>query len=346
LNEAIVDIEQREFAPKIFATNGDKPSLLPNVRHEILQHAANYAQWGKIHNILLIGSILTKRWKPDSDIDVTVIMEPFSEESFKAARQYSADHQDTELLTGTEHPVNVFIRDDWDDSLADQIYYVLEDDWYKQTIVKPLEINKYLDAFERYVSAIDLEKAELKRDLIDYDELAQFAPEDVKGLQSQVQAKLDEINDSVKKLAATYKTIHALRNIAFRAEMSPEEIRQFQIKNKLPANVVYKLLQRYHYTRFLTAINKALESAGGAIDTDQDVDDVEQAFDVESAFKHITNNEVSVDDIEKVLDEITTSAAAGSYEVPLGARPQARRRKRKKKLKGILTYENLQNKRG
>ena len=335
MNEAIVDIEQKGFAPEIFAIDGGKPSLLPNVRREILQQVANYAQWGKIGDIILIGSILTKRWKDDSDLDITVIMSPFSEESFKAARQYSADHQDLQLLSHTNHPINVFIRNDWNEDLADQIYDVLRDEWVKQTDVKPLEIDKYLSAFDKYVSAIDLQKAELARDLIDYDELSDFAPEDVKGLQTQVQKKIDEIDDSVKKLAAAYKTIHALRNMAFRKEMSPEEIRQFQIKNKLPSNVIYKLLSKYHYTRFLVAINKALKNAGGEIATDADVDDVEQAFDVESVIDKL----LAGGDAEELLGEMTTSGAAGAYDVPLGATPQARRkRKSKKRIKGILSY--------
>ena len=37
------------------------------------------------------------------------------------------------------------------------------------------------------------------------------------------------------------------RRKAFDSDMSPEEIRKYGIKNRLPKAVIYKMLEKYHY---------------------------------------------------------------------------------------------------
>ena len=47
-------------------------------------------------------------------------------------------------------------------------------------------MNVYLKDFERKVQEIDVVKGELKRDIIDYDELSELKPGDIQGLQDKV----------------------------------------------------------------------------------------------------------------------------------------------------------------
>mgnify|MGYP000158447431 CR=1 FL=1 len=47
--------------------------------------------------------------------------------------------------------------------------------------------------------------------------------------------------------------------IAFDKDMSPDQIKTFSIKNRLPKNVIYKMLEKYHYLTFLKKCKKILD---------------------------------------------------------------------------------------
>ena len=56
----------------------------------------------------------------------------------------------------------------------------------------------YQADFEKKVNEIDVVKGELKRDIVDYDELSELEPGQIKNLQSKIQKKLKEIEDSIE----------------------------------------------------------------------------------------------------------------------------------------------------
>jgi len=326
MKEAITDLPQRNLDSQVFILDGDTPSLNPEIRQQLLDLATTYTQWGKVFDVYLIGSILTKQYTAEADMDVTLLMEPYSRESYRQAREYAGANWDKDFAIGTEHPINMFVRDEWVDDLADQIYDVIGNKWIKHTELKPFSVEDYFKSFEKYVSQIDLVKGELERDIIDLNRLKQFSSEDLDGLRELMQTKLEEIDSDVKQLVGSYKTIHAIRKLSFNKVFTPEEIKEFQIKNRLPANIVYKLLERYHYTKILGSLADVLKQSSGEIDKPSDVDDIELALKGEAQ-----------DILNSVISELTGSGAAGAYEVPLGARPQGqvkarpKRRKRKKK---------------
>ena len=39
----------------------------------------------------------------------------------------------------------------------------------------------------------------------------------------------------------------------------PDEIRKYGIKNKLPKNVIYKMLEKYHYSKLFAKCKKVME---------------------------------------------------------------------------------------
>ena len=53
--------------------------------------------------------------------------------------------------------------------------------------------------------------------------------------------------------------------------MTPEQIRQFGIKNRLPKAVIYKMLEKYHYITFYKYCKKILEDG---VVTDKEIDDL------------------------------------------------------------------------
>ena len=48
------------------------------------------------------------------------------------------------------------------------------------------DVNLYLKDFERKVQEIDVIKGELKRDIIDYDELKELKPGEIKDLEKRI----------------------------------------------------------------------------------------------------------------------------------------------------------------
>ena len=55
-----------------------------------------------------------------------------------------------------------------------------------------------------------------------------------------IRNKLDEIEDSIQSIIDTGDQVIQDRQDAFQSDMSPEEIREFSKKHKLPKNVIYK----------------------------------------------------------------------------------------------------------
>ena len=91
----------------------------------------------------------------------------------------------------------------------------------------------YVKDFEKKVQEIDVVKGELKRDIIDYRELEGLTNDDVLNLQDKINTKLDEIEDSIRDIIKIGDGVDAERRSAFDRDMSPDEIRQYGIKNRL-----------------------------------------------------------------------------------------------------------------
>ena len=116
----------------------------------------------------------------------------------------------------------------------------------------------YVKDFEKKVQEIDVIK-ELKRDIIDYKELKGLTTNDVLDLQDKVKDKLEEIEDSIEDIIKIGDVVIADRRKTFDSDMSPDEIRKYGIKNRLPKAVIYKMLEKYHYITFYKYCKKILE---------------------------------------------------------------------------------------
>jgi nicotinic acid mononucleotide adenylyltransferase len=130
-------------------------------------------------------------------------------------------------------------------------------------------MNLYLKDFERKVQEIDVVKGELKRDIIDYDELSELKSGEIKNLERRLTSKLNEIEKSIQDLSDMGDVADAERRDAFDKDMTPDEIKTFSIKNRLPKNVIYKMLEKYHYLTFLKKCKKILDD--GEV-TDAEID--------------------------------------------------------------------------
>ena len=81
---------------------------------------------------------------------------------------------------------------------------------------------------------IDVIKGELKRDVIDYDDLTELEPRDVKDIKDRIESKVQEIKKDLQDIIDIGDTVDAERRAAFDKDMTPDEIRAYGIKNRLP----------------------------------------------------------------------------------------------------------------
>ena len=281
--ESIIDIPRSTYAPMVFdKEDTTNPVIKPSVIKMIENQLADFEKEYPVLKYTLIGSILTHRYRNDADLDINVLFDvPFEkqeEERLRLSKKYlSAKNPDNIQginIPGTKHPVNYyFITDEktYDDqnAKADAVFDIKGQKFIKRPDDYKFDARLYVKDFEKRVQEIDVIKGELKRDIVDYDELKELKPGEIFDLERELYPKLAEIEKSIEDLSSIGDTVDAERRDAFDKDMTPDEIQTFSIKNRLPKNVIYKMLEKYHYLTFLKKCKKILDD--GEV-TDAEID--------------------------------------------------------------------------
>jgi len=281
--ESIIDIPRRTYAPGVFDNaDTDNPKIKSEIIGMIMKQFTDFKKEYPILDYSLIGSILTKRYRDDADLDINVLFdvpkEKQEEERVRLSQKFlSAKNPDNiqgKLIPGTKHPINFYFITDkktYDDQnkKADAVFDIGKNKFIKRPDDFEFDSNLYVKEFERKVQELDVVKGELKRDIIDYDELKDLNPNDILNLQDKINTKLEEIEDDLNLITKIGNTVDAERRAAFDKDMSPDEIRLYGIKNRLPKNVIYKMLEKYHYLKFYKKCKKILDD--GKV-TDDEID--------------------------------------------------------------------------
>jgi len=267
IQEAVIDIPRRTYAKGVF---DDADTNNPKLKQGVLDIINNQIkQFNEIKPVLkysLVGSILTKTYRDDADLDVNVLFDvPLPDrdvvrkELAKSLRNINGT-----LVPGTKHPINYYIITDpnvkeTNDKMADAVFDIKSNTFIRKAKEFKFDSKRYAADFEKKVREIDVVQGELKRDIIDYNELKELNPDDVLDLQELINEKLDEIEDGIKHLIDIGNTVLKDRADAFATDMTPEEIKTFGRKNQLPKNVIYKMLEKYHYLTFYKKLKDILE---------------------------------------------------------------------------------------
>ena len=287
IKESIIDIPRRTYAPGVF-DNADTKE--PKIKSEIIgMIMKQFTEFKKEYTILdysLIGSILTKRYRDDADLDINVLFdvpkEKQEEERIRLSKKFlsskNPDNVQGKLISGTKHPINYYIITDkktYDDQnkKADAVFDIGKNKFIKRPEEFTFDIDMYINDFNKKVQEIDVVKGELKRDIIDYDELKDLSPNDILDLQDKINSKLEEIEDDLQQIIKIGDNVDVERRAAFDKDMSPDEIRLYGIKNRLPKNVIYKMLEKYHYLKFYKKCKQILDD--GKV-TDAEIDSLKK----------------------------------------------------------------------
>jgi len=284
--EAVIDIPRRTYAKGVFDdADTNNPKIKASVKALIDKQIEEFETEYPVIKTGLIGSILTKRYRDDADLDINVLfdvpVEKREEERLRLSKKYlSANNPDNiqgKLIPGTKHPINFYFITDMktysdQEKKADAVFDIEDNKFIKRPDDFTFDPSLYIKDFEKKVQEIDVVKGELKRDIIDYRELEGLTADDVLNLQDKINDKLEEIEDSIRDIIKIGDTVDAERRAAFDRDMSPDEIRQYGIKNRLPKAVIYKMLEKYHYLKFYKKCKKILDD--GKV-TDKEIDDLE-----------------------------------------------------------------------
>jgi predicted nucleotidyltransferase len=286
IKESIIDIPRRTYAPGVFdRADTDNPRLKQSViniiKNDIEKHIEPY---GEVERVYIIGSILTKTYRNDADVDIDIVIKPnaIGEEEIEKVRKDLVGkfmgQVNGKNIPGTEHPINYYIQVDRqisDDHLknADGHFDVLNNMFTKVPNIPKFNIDLYIDDFNKKVQEIDVVKGELKRDIIDYDELKSLSVNDVLNLQEKIKDKLEEIEDSIIQIKDIGDDLSYQRKEVFLKDMTPDQIKTFGVANNMPANVIFKLLEKYHYITFYKKCKQILDDG---VVTDKEIESLKQ----------------------------------------------------------------------
>jgi len=326
IKESIIDIPRRTYAKVIFDNaDTDNPKIKSEIIGMIMKQFTEFKKEYPILEYSLIGSILTKRYRNDADLDINILFdvpqEKQEEERLRLSKKYlsasSPDSIQGKEIPGTKHPINYyFITDkktyDEQEKKADAVFDIKNNKFIKRPKEFTFDVNLYVKEFERKVQELDVIKGELKRDIIDYDELKELQPNDILNLQDKINDKLEEIENSIEDIIKIGDTVDSERRAAFDTDMTPDEIRQYGVKNRLPKNVIYKMLEKYHYLKFYKKCKKILDD--GEV-TDAEIDSLKEAKNKSIAFTFGRFNPPTIGH-EKLINKVA-SISADDYKVYL-----------------------------
>jgi hypothetical protein len=293
--ESIIDIPRISYAPKVFDNaNTKNPKIKPSVIKMIEAQLVEFEKEYPVLKYTLIGSILTKRYRDDADLDINVLFDvpedKREDERLRLSKKFlsvaNTDNIQGKFIPGSKHPINYYIitdKETYEDQnkKADAVFDIKRNIFVKRPEDFTFDMNLYIDDFNKKVQEIDVVKGELKRDIIDYDELKELKPDDILNLQYKINEKLEEIEDSISDIIKIGDDVALDRRAAFDSDMSPDEIRKYGIKNRLPKNVVYKMLEKYHYLKFYKKCKDILDD--GEV-TDAEIDSLKTES-IDSAWK-------------------------------------------------------------
>jgi len=262
--EAITDVPRDTLDPTVFSFPSDgQPKLQTAIKKQILSDITKIDNILPVKQFFIIGSILTKRYNKDSDIDVNVEIENrgVSDEEYAGLISRVLKKLNGKLATGTTHPINYYImREEYDLEKTDAAYDVMNNKWLK--IAKEeddIDLKKYINYFQKAITKMDILTGELRRDMVDIEYYKTLPTSKIKKLKDLISGKLKEIEEDIINLANSKKEFKELRELAFKKDLSFSELRQYISKNWLPENVSYKLFTKYHYDKFVDQLDNFLE---------------------------------------------------------------------------------------
>lgn len=258
LEESILDPRQMRLSSEIFYT--DRPAKLkPLVQAQIRRGLAVFKSVGiNVVDYRLIGSILTHQYTSDSDLDINVLVDGSLAKAVEIASFING-----KPVFGTKHQINFHVlnqRAIWEaaNKDADGVFNVETNQFEREPSDRPFDVTLYWQNFTRIASTIDSLQSKLKEAVLDYDALKMADPNDLRHIRTLAMKKVQQIESAASSLNKIYKIVKTDRASVFSKELTQKDIILYGEKNRMPSNVIYKLLEKYHYLKLLNSISNIL----------------------------------------------------------------------------------------
>ena len=273
LLESVLDWPRDTLAPLVWEKSGKAYHLKPSLRQKIIGDLRLIPEKYK-ENIYLIGSICTYNYNDESDLDIHII--PPNEVSKEEIEEWQDVAKDLSKDFIGKHPINFYLHDPGESYYADSIYDIKNQKWIRWTPIKRVDLEDYYGDFKKVIDAIDLNRAELYRDIIDLEELRdafrKASPMVRDDIEEEIESKIDEINDEIDTYIDTYADLKDQR-----ADILGTGFPEKESRSSLPENVVFLLLRRYGYGQLAKAL-KDLRKEYDEIRDPKDMEEIKGAF--------------------------------------------------------------------
>jgi len=279
IEESVVNVNRSTLDPNVFEINDNPgpPRLLPVIKYQIIDGIKEIGGAVPVQDIFIVGSILTAKYTDNCDIDISVVVDETDisridfEDLLVIIKRVNG-----KLASGTTHPINFHIvKDSFDFNKADGVYDVPNDKWLKVPTNNDIDVQKYIQRFDSTMDEIIHSAEELRRTIIDIEEIKKLPHKTLIELRDLIEQKLEQVTSNIMTLTTIYKSVRDLRKLSFDRYMTPNEIMIIGNKNNLPENILYKLLQKYYYTEFIDTLN-SIVSKKGSIST-KDINKIKEA---------------------------------------------------------------------
>ncbi len=298
---SVIDPMHADLPEDVWDKVDGKYTIKPKLKDEIEDLVYAYIKPQDVKQILIKGSITSRFYRRNADIDVLVQLRDASMDD--AAWEAGKDVFDGYVSTvAPPHPLEVYIDSNYDMDRADSVYNITDDTWVKWTPLPQISLSDYMTAFRSWADKLDIQTAELRRDIVDYELLQEILAniqdaELVRQYMQDLQKKLVEIDEGVAVLADSWQDIHAERAKAFESSLASDgtdAVQKYVSHNLLPGNVVFKLIQRYGYAEILRALSKWYE-------------------------EHAPVNEGNVEEVKQIVKKAMSTLASLYWILPSGS---------------------------
>lgn len=271
-----LDFPKQHLAEDIW--EGDPPVLKKRVSSLIQQAISSLLvsikkQRDSIYSVIITGSLTGKSYDVNSDLDVHIIFKDNS----------GIDHEKTKQITEIlseefkidTHPVQFYAEGyselsskGWFENL-DKVYDLDKKEWLKTndiTIADPLE--KFKGIMERarsWAQRLDIDLGDARRDLLTFQTLKEqiegVSPAERVIIIKHIQDLKNDLDGDIQVLLGDLEDIHDSRAQSFKKnpadlDTGGELAEEYHSKNLLPANLTFKMLERWRYLQLLKGIQK------------------------------------------------------------------------------------------
>ena len=278
LSESVLDIPRDGLDPSVFQfPEVGAPIINNRIKQQIIRGVEQVHSIIPVLDYFVIGSILTPKYNDFSDIDINCEVQSVPNATALENIISLLKNINGSLAIGTQHPINLFVvQGEYDLSKTEAAYDIANDRWIKEPNVQTFNVRKFMGRIKNEFSTVDLATAELRRDLIDFKELDSLSDDDIGNLEHEIKLVLSNIEADVTSIIKMYDNAKLLRKNAFDKTMTPKEIRSFGEKNNLPANVLYKMLERYYYKDLVAKLKDSIGE--DEVVEKEDIPDIKKTF--------------------------------------------------------------------